>query len=304
MNLEHLNYFVETAESGSVSRTAQKVHVSSSAVSQGIAGLEQELGIRLFHRTQRKLVLTKEGEGVLQEARGVLTGVERIRQLSREYTESPAAVMQIATVPGMTAALMDAVTEQARCFPNVTWELLELDMADILEKCRADEISMGFIAFSDMLTSNYRGIDAHRLVRSEIKIVVAADSPLEVHGELSLDELARLPVAVYKDSFNMSIVKQLQQTYGSVDVRLITNQLSALADMILTGAAVSFAPEHLIANNRYLLPERIAVLPIRGIAYPPTYLWAVHSNSRALSQLEASFLQAAQAAVCKTCSSE
>lgn len=301
MNLEYLNYFLETADTCSVSQTALNVHVSASAVSQGIANLEHELGIKLFHRTKKKLVLTKEGESLLQETREVLNGAEKIKQLAKRYTESPAEVIQIATVPGMTASLTDTLLARTRFFPNVTWELLEIDMAEILAKCQADEISMGFIAFSDVLATNYRGLAAHRLVKSEIKALVAADSVWAGHEAISLDDLAKQPLAIYKDSFNLSILKQLQRTYGTVDVRLISNHLNAVTDLVLNGAAISISPEHLIANNRYLPTERMTLLPIEGVAYPSTYLWAVHSHVRALSQLEASFLEAAATAIRQSC---
>ena len=64
-----LRYFVTVAEEGQITRAAEKLHIAQPALSQAIASLESELGVRLFDRVARGVTLTRSGELLLEKAR-------------------------------------------------------------------------------------------------------------------------------------------------------------------------------------------------------------------------------------------
>ena len=64
-----LRYFVTVAEEGQITRAAEKLHIAQPALSQAIASLESELGVRLFDRVARGVTLTRSGELLLDKAR-------------------------------------------------------------------------------------------------------------------------------------------------------------------------------------------------------------------------------------------
>ena len=69
MDLRQLNTFAAIVEHGTVSRAAVRLHTAQPALSRQIAALEDELGIKLFDRIRRRLVLTAEGEQLLADCR-------------------------------------------------------------------------------------------------------------------------------------------------------------------------------------------------------------------------------------------
>ena len=77
MELRHLRYFVAVAENGGFARTARMLHISQSAISEQIRDLEDELGVPLFHRQNRRIRMTSHGEIFLEEAQAILTAAER-----------------------------------------------------------------------------------------------------------------------------------------------------------------------------------------------------------------------------------
>jgi DNA-binding transcriptional LysR family regulator len=77
--LAALRMFVRAVEVGSFSKAAIATNTKTSTVSRAIAGLEEDLGVSLFHRTTRRAHLTEPGATFYEHARGVLRGLEEVR---------------------------------------------------------------------------------------------------------------------------------------------------------------------------------------------------------------------------------
>ncbi|RUO77020.1 LysR family transcriptional regulator [Idiomarina seosinensis] len=93
MNYKHLNYFWHVAKSGHLTQTAQKLHVSQSALSSQIKQLEDWLGTPLFERRGRQLVLTQAGYLAKQHADRIFAeGENLVQQIKQGSTEQPITV--------------------------------------------------------------------------------------------------------------------------------------------------------------------------------------------------------------------
>src|SRR5579872_851520 len=79
MELRHLEHFVAAAEEGHFTRAARRANIVQSGLSLSIRALEAELGVRLFTRTARGVVLTPAGRALLPEARRVMAAARRAR---------------------------------------------------------------------------------------------------------------------------------------------------------------------------------------------------------------------------------
>ena len=108
MELRHLRYFVVVAEERHITRAAARLGLQQPPLSQQIQALEKELGTKLFTRLPRGVELTPAGEGFLEEARAVLSGVERATARAR------AAAM------GQRGRISIGLTTAASLHPGVT----------------------------------------------------------------------------------------------------------------------------------------------------------------------------------------
>lgn len=84
MSLTQIEYFVAVAEEGHVGRASRRMHVSQPPLSRQIRALEDELGVALFDRTPRGMVLRDEGRRFLARARRVLEELHEARREARD----------------------------------------------------------------------------------------------------------------------------------------------------------------------------------------------------------------------------
>lgn len=97
--LANLESFVKSAELGSFSEAARRLALTPAAVSRNVAMLERNLGLRLFHRSTRKLVLTEAGESFLQGMGGPLDQLQTAIAEASSGASEPAGVLKVSLPP-------------------------------------------------------------------------------------------------------------------------------------------------------------------------------------------------------------
>ncbi|WP_166425788.1 LysR family transcriptional regulator [Paraglaciecola sp. 20A4] len=114
MNIEHLKLFVRIAKTLNISAAGQEQNLSPAVSSAYISKLEDNLGVRLVHRTTRKVSLTEEGEAFLPHAEEILTNIETARASLGNGEHNPKGILRITApasfgrmhiVPGLTGFL-------------------------------------------------------------------------------------------------------------------------------------------------------------------------------------------------------
>jgi DNA-binding transcriptional LysR family regulator len=124
MELRHLRYFVAVAEELHFRRAAERLHVAQPAVSEQIRKLEQEIGVKLFNRTQRSVALTTSGTAMLEEARHVLRHAEVAQQAARNAGDQATMRLRIGYLPdSLPARVPRALRNLAVSAPRVHVDL-------------------------------------------------------------------------------------------------------------------------------------------------------------------------------------
>ena len=93
--LQHLVSFVQTAEHGSFSAAARILGLTPAAVSKNVARLEADLGVRLFHRSTRRLALTDDGQRFLQQVDAPLAALDGALAGVRKREDEPAGTLKV-----------------------------------------------------------------------------------------------------------------------------------------------------------------------------------------------------------------
>src|SRR5688572_12728509 len=101
MDLRHLRTFVTVAEQGTVSEASLRLRIAQPALSRQINALEEELGVRLFDRVRRRLVLTGEGEQLLADCCNILSAVGSLSERAQLLRRADSGVLRVAATPQM-----------------------------------------------------------------------------------------------------------------------------------------------------------------------------------------------------------
>ncbi len=148
MDLKHLRTFATVAEQGSVSKAALRLRIAQPALSRQIINLEQELGVQLFERVGRGLLLTREGEQLLDSCRSVLGHVSLLTEEADRLRDGNSGVLKVAASPQIIESVLSTFLRRyAISFPNVQIKLTEAigrDQLVMLERGEID-VSIGLL---------------------------------------------------------------------------------------------------------------------------------------------------------------
>ena len=126
MDLRQARTFVTVAELGTVSRAAAQLRIAQSALSRQISSLENEFGIKLFDRVGRGLVLSAEGEQMLNSCRNLLSHADSVREQAQLLKRGDSGLLRVAASPQfIEGALSEFLLNYAQTFPNVQVKLTE-----------------------------------------------------------------------------------------------------------------------------------------------------------------------------------
>jgi DNA-binding transcriptional LysR family regulator len=143
MDLKRLRTFVTVAEQGTVSKAALHLHVAQPALSRQIGDLEQELGLKLFDRIGRRLVLTAEGEQLLGSCRSLLGHVSSLTDQAQGLRGGNIGLLKVAASPVQIESVLSTFLPQyALRYPDVQVKLIEAVAGDALAMVERGEIHL------------------------------------------------------------------------------------------------------------------------------------------------------------------
>ncbi|MGH6763859.1 MAG: LysR family transcriptional regulator [Phyllobacterium sp.] len=133
LDWDKLRIFHAAAEAGSFTHAAETLHLSQSAISRQVSALEQDVGVPLFHRHARGLILTEQGEVLYRTAHEVLMKLESVRSRLAESKDKPSGKLRVTTTVGLGSGwLTERVQEFIELYPDVQLQLIldneELDL--------------------------------------------------------------------------------------------------------------------------------------------------------------------------------
>ena len=281
MDLANLNAFIAIAEIGSFSGAGERLHLTQPAISKRIAGLEQQLDVRLFDRLGREVSLTEAGRALLPRAYQILNVLDDTRRALTNLTGQVTGRLTLATSHHIglhrLPPLLRAFTRQ---YPDVALDIQFLDSEVAYEEILHGRAELAVITLAP---------EPHALVQATpvwddpLDFVVAPEHLL-LSNDATLADIARHP-AVFPggNTFTHHIVQRLFETQGlTPNIAMSTNYLETIKMMVSIGLAWSVLP-------RTMLDEQVARIPLPGIQLTRQLGYIVHTE-RTLSNAARAFM--------------
>ncbi len=209
MTLQQLRYIIEIAQSGSISLAAQRLFITQPSLSKSVADLEKEMGITIFYRGSRGVMLSPDGVKFLAYARQV---VEQADLLEQQYKFGTPVRRVFALSAQHYAVVASAFIDLVREYREDQYEftLRESRTYDIIEDVRTQRSELGILFLShfnrEVLLRIIRDAELEfvPLFTARPHIFVSTDHPLARRSSVTLDELRSYPRLVYEQGLHNS----------------------------------------------------------------------------------------------------
>ena len=145
IELRHLRYFIAVAEELNFTRAAERVHIDQTPLSRAVRELEDELGVQLFVRKPRRLVLTPAGARLLEEARKLFIRFERTKRAVRQTNALYQAPLRIGVADGIAQPrLSECLARWQAKAPEIPLDLSEMRAHELAAALNREDVDIGF----------------------------------------------------------------------------------------------------------------------------------------------------------------
>ncbi|MEQ1303072.1 DNA-binding transcriptional regulator HcaR [Acinetobacter radioresistens] len=186
MELRHLRYFITVAEELNFSKAALKLYTAQPSLSQQIKDLEEDVGVKLLHRTKRKVELTEEGAVFLEQARLTLAQADKAVAMARQVSKAKQQMLRIGFVPVAEMKVFPYVLPNLRVQnPDLKIELLSLNNNEQMRLIKKGELDITFTR------QNFQNdeIESQFVLREPLIFILPKDHPLTKYERIPVKAL-------------------------------------------------------------------------------------------------------------------
>jgi DNA-binding transcriptional LysR family regulator len=261
--LRQLQFFVAAAEAGSVSAAARALSISQSSVTEAIRGLEDDLGVSLFDRQARGLLITHKGSAFLRHAQKILADVATARSAFQSEAEAATGRLSLG-VTSLVAGyvLSDILARYRRAFPGIELNVIE-DNGDYLQHL----LIGGELDVAVLLTSSVKdrlALNVEALVVSPYRLWLPLGHPLAQQDTITLEELAGQPlIQLMVDEIEESTRRLTAALPVKPQIAFRTRSVEAVRSLVATGAGLAILPS-LVYRPWSLEGDRIEIRDVSG----------------------------------------
>lgn len=242
MNIRDLKYFLAVAKLRHFGNAAEQCHVSQPTLSGQIKKLEQTLGVTLFERTNRRVMLTECGQQVAASAERVLAEIETIHELVQAHKDPFSGSFKLGAFPTLSTYIFPRIVEVIKQnMPDLHLTLVEEKTADLLEKLRVGVIDAALMALpvGDTL------LESHILFEDAFYLAVPSGHPLARETFVDQDLLRGHRVLLLEEGHCLrdQALEVCGVTGLAQDLDMKATGLETLRQMVRAGVGMTFIPE-------------------------------------------------------------
>jgi LysR family transcriptional regulator, cyn operon transcriptional activator len=262
MNLQHLRYLLAVARRGSFTGAASAMNVTQPAISGGIAELESELGVKLFHRHGRRVELTGEGRSLMNYAVRIQDLVEEASHRLTQRGSASGDTFQFGSIDaGAIYLLPDILRDYLAANPEVHLSVQVAPSRDL-----AEDLLMNRSEFA-VLTLPYEHprLETLSLCNDPLILCAGASHPFSTRRSVTMQHVVKEPLILFhSDSVSRRLVDEKFAEAGLAPrVVMAMRSPEAMRKLVEAGVGISFLPS--ITVRDALKSGELREVPVKGV---------------------------------------
>lgn len=250
MLIEQIYMFDRIAREKSISKAASASHISQPALSQQMQRLKEELGVKLFERSNRGISLTKAGEVMQKYSEQFLETYSDLKE-ELDNLQTYNGTFRIAATPvACNYALPCCLYKVNHKYPSYSFSLNSIPSKEVIHRIERGQADLGFIVGN---------IQSDKLVCSPAfsdKICLVASNGFHIPDKVTIDKLKRIPMVMLNEQFSSyrMLVQYLDQQGYPIEKFKIMFQLDSTESVkstVMAGHGVAFLPYITIKKEVY-----------------------------------------------------
>ncbi|MDQ6970717.1 MAG: LysR substrate-binding domain-containing protein [Mariprofundus sp.] len=248
MNLREMSYLVAVADLHHFSKAAEQCNVSQPTLSTQIKKMEQWLGIKIFERNNKRVMITEAGRDIIQSAKKILQEVERIKEIA-ECSQNPlAGKFRLGAFPTLSTYVFPSIVPQIKALmPDLRLILIEDKTSALMESLHRGDIDAALFALP--LHDDFFEVKA--LFDDRFFLAVPPNHPLAEHTEIAVEALASYRLLLLEEGHCLrdNALEICQQHNIAEEQDFRATGLETLRQMVMAGTGITLMPE--IAINAH-----------------------------------------------------
>lgn len=255
VNLAKYHALLKTVELGSMTRAADAMGYTQSAISRAIAELEREWDLELLTRSRSGIALSSNGEVLLPYIQGICNAAKELEEQVAEIHGMTRGTLRVGTftsvsihwLPGMMKVFLDR-------YPGIHFELVSSwEFAEIEDLIRRGQVDCGFLGLPAG-----EGLDVLPLWQDRLLAVLPPDHPLAHASSYPVSRLTQDPYIRISEERDVEISRIYQEEGVRPNVQYNVNDDFAILSMVEQGLGVSIMPELVLRDSN----RRFSAIPL------------------------------------------
>ena len=267
MNILHIKYAVEVAKLGSLNKAAETLLIAQPNISRSIKELEGDLGITIFNRSAKGMVLTPEGEEFIGFAKNILKQIDDVEKL---YKKGAPKKQKFSISVPRACYISDAFAEFSKCISDDPAEIFykETNSQRTINNVLNNDYKLGIIRYAENYDKFFKamleekGLAYEMIAEFSYILIMSKDNPLAQKEEITFDDLPPFIEIAHADPYvpTLSMSKVFREELpDKADKRIFVfvraSQFDLLSENPKTFMWVSPASPQIL--DRYNLVQRV-----------------------------------------------
>lgn len=241
-SLKQLKYLVAVAEHRHFGKAAETCHVTQSTLSAGVQELESQLGVVIFERTKKQVLITPLGEKLLAQARVLLGEAEDFVALARSHADTLSGEIRMGVIPTIGPFLLPQLLSELRGkYRRLKLFLKEGLTMDMVSRLQQGDLDVAILAFPYPLPEMHVEI----LFDDEFLLLLPPDHPLEKKTDIRQRDLKGEKLLLLEEGHCLRehALEACKLESGNMDLVYQGTSLHTLVQMVANGLGITLLPD-------------------------------------------------------------